>query len=127
VIVLDTGALLSFARGEALIGHTLAQLSDDADTAAVAVTGLIEAYSLLDFERFNLLDLLSAHPAVQVSEPDGGDLPFIGGMANRTGNLAAGHTTHLALTLGAAVYTSRPERIQRVVGDEWPLFEVPGH
>lgn len=126
MIVLDTGALLAYARGVPGIGLVLADLSDVNEDAAIADTCLIEAYSLLDVDRFELLSVLRGLPAIGVYGPDGDDLPFIGGMARRSGgNLAAGHAAFLALRLGASVYTSRPDELWAVLGDTWPCYELP--
>lgn len=124
MIVLDTAALLAYARSESIIGLALAQISDDGDTAVVADTCFIEAYSLLDYARFDMLDLVRAHHAVRISLPAGDDLSFIGGMAARTGNLAAGHSAYLAVSNGAVIYTDRAEQIRTIVGKQWPIEEI---
>jgi hypothetical protein len=129
--VFDSGALLAYVHGVEAVGQLLVDVAD-ADigaTVGVPLTCLIEAYSLLRHDEHDLLGLLRRNPAVRTVHPavdvDGvDDCALIGGMAQRTGRLGAGHAALLALVNAAPVVTSRPDQLRAVLGADWEILEV---
>jgi hypothetical protein len=127
--VLDTGALLAYAHGVNAVGQILVDVADTEGTVAVPLVCVLEAYSLLRHEEYELLRMLRGNPAVQTISPgidlaDLDDCPGIGGMARLAGRLGAGHAAFVALVNAAGVVTSRRDQIATVLGDLWPMIEV---
>lgn len=65
--VLDTGAVLAYARGSVDVGEVLAELADESAKAAVPALALLEAaWTVTTQEQMELLQVLAGHPAVEV-------------------------------------------------------------
>jgi hypothetical protein len=127
--ILDTGAVTAFAHGGEAVGGLLADAGDGEYAVAIPLICVIEAYRLLDRSEQDLVSVLRRNPAVRVLVPHhdvfkSDDCPMIGDMAQRAGRLGAGNAAFLALVNAASVVTSRPDQIQSVLGEDWPLVEV---
>lgn len=127
--ILDTGALLAYARGVEEVGRELVDVADVEGTVVVPLLCLIEAYAQLDQAGHELLRMLRRNPVVRTVPPEidpdvTDDPPLIGEMARPSGRLGAGHAAFLALLHRAGVITSRPEEIRAVLGDDWTVLAV---
>jgi hypothetical protein len=127
--VLDSGALMAYARGVDRVGELLFRAAEDSFAVAIPSTCLIEAYSGLSFNEFDMLRVLRLLPVVLIDEPQTDvngpdDLPIIGGMAATAGRTGAGHAALTAASHSVAVYTSLPHQIEAVLGKTWPIVEV---
>lgn len=120
---------MAFAHGIDRVGELLA----DADLLGVAVgvpsICLVEAYSLLDYEKYDLIGVLRNNPCSALigsfdAADSFADCPVIGRMAQRAGRLGAGHAAYAALVNAAGVVTSRPDQIHAALGPDWPTVEV---
>ncbi|MGX6601265.1 hypothetical protein ACWKSP_03870 [Micromonosporaceae bacterium Da 78-11] len=126
--VYDTGALLAYASGEAKVGQHLADLADVGAAVGIPDLCTMEAFSRLHHDEFSLLEVLLTHPVTQIFPASAAinpaDLGIIGAMARTAGRLGAGHAAFVALTNQAEVWTTQPEQIQLLLGEQWPLIEV---
>jgi len=127
--VLDTGALVAFAHGVEAVGQVLVDVADIGGTVAVPAVCLVEAYSLLQRDEYELLKMLRRNPTV-LTLPLGVDLdhrddcPGVGSMTRHTGRVGAGHAVYAALITAAGVVTSRPDQIRAVLGPDGQVIEV---
>lgn len=127
--VLDSGALVAYARGVDTVGQVLVDVADAGGTVAIPLICLLEAYSLLHREEHALLKMLRRNPVVRTVVPttdlDGlDDCPFIGAIATHTGRLGAAHAAYVALVHVAGVVTTRPDQIRAALGDKWEIIDV---
>jgi len=127
--ILDTGALLAYARGVDRVGEILADVSDLDGTVATSLVCVLEAYGGVTRTEHHLLRLLRGHPVVRTVVPSsdihGSDeCPTVGALGQITGRLGAGHTAYLALTHSAGVVTSRADQFRRLLSDDWSIVEV---
>jgi hypothetical protein len=127
--VFDSGAIMAYVHGVEAVGQILADVTDAEGSVAVPLLCLVEAYSLLDHEEYELVRVLRRNRAVQTVAPatdldSADDCPSIGSMAHYTGRLGAGHAAYVALGSAAGVVTSRPDQVRSVLGGEWPVIEV---
>lgn len=127
--VLDSGAIMAYAHGVESVGQILADVTDAEGSVAVPLLCLIEAYSLLDHEEYELVRVLRRNPAVQTVTPytdldNADDCPSIGSMARFAERLGAGHAAYVALSNAAGVVTSRPDQVRSVLGDDWAVVEI---
>lgn len=126
--VLDTGALLAYASAGEAMGRFLADLADVGAVAAVPDLCTMEAFARLHPDEFAVLDVLLTHPVIRPfpasARTNLPDLPFIGGMAKTAGRLGAGHAAFVAMTNRAGVWTSAPDQIRLLLGDDWPIVEI---
>lgn len=127
--VLDSGAIMAYAHGVEAVGQILADVTDAEGSVAVPLLCLIEAYSLLDHEEYELVRVLRRNPAVQTVTPftdldNADDCPSVGSMARFAGRLGAGHAAYVALSNAAGVVTSRPDQVRSVLGDDWAVVEI---
>lgn len=127
--VLDSGAVMAYAHGAEAVGQILADVTDAEGSVAVPLLCLIEAYSLLHHEEYELVRVLRRNPAVQTVAPctdldNADDCPSIGSMVRCAGRLGAGHAAYVALSNAAGIVTSRPDQVRSVLGDDWTVLEV---
>lgn len=127
--VLDSGALVAFAHGVEAVGQVLVDVADIGGTVAVPLVCLIEAYSLLPREKYELLRMLRRNPTVQTVLPDVDldhvdDCGGIGAMTRYAGRLGAGHAVYVAMTTAAGVITGHADQIRTVLGPDWQIIEV---
>jgi hypothetical protein len=127
--VLDSGALMAYVHGVEAVGQVLVDVADADGTVAVPLICVVEAYSLLHHEEYELLRMLRRNPAVRTVLPafdvdHADDCPGIGNMARHAGRLGAGHAAYVALSNAAGVVTSRPDQIRAVLGEKWDIIEV---
>ncbi|GII24443.1 hypothetical protein [Planosporangium mesophilum] len=127
--VLDSGALMAYVHGVEAVGQVLVDVADVAGSVAIPGICLVEAYSLLDHDEYELLRMLRGNPTVRTVLPSfdldhADDCPGIGSMARHAGRLGAGHAAHVALSNAAGVVTSRPDQLRRVLGDKWEILEI---
>lgn len=127
--VLDSGALVAYARGVETVGQLLVDVADTEGTVAIPLICLIEAYSQLHRDEHTLLKMLRRNPVVRTIVPETDldqldDCPFIGTFATHTGRLGAAHAAYIALVHLAGVVTTRPDQVRAALGDKWEVIEV---
>ncbi|WP_412542930.1 hypothetical protein R8Z50_10750 [Longispora sp. K20-0274] len=128
LFVLDTGALIGYVHGTEAVGQILVDAADAAQTVAVPVVCLLEAYGRLDNDEHELLRMLRRNPSVITVVPaidldTGDDCPAIGAMTRLTGRLGAAHAAYLGLVYAAAVVTSHAHEIHAAL-PKWKVIEV---
>ena len=127
--ILDTGALLAYAKGVDRVGEILADVADLDGTVVTSLVCVLEAYGSVTRTEHHLLRLLRGHPAVRTVAPSydihrSDECPTVGALGHYTGRLGAGHTAYLALQHAAGVVTSRPDQFRALLGGDWAIVEV---
>lgn len=120
---------MAYAHGVDAVGELLVNADALGFPVGVPSICLVEAYSLLDHDEYELLGVLRNNPAAMLigsfdRSDSSADCPIIGRMAQRTGRLGAGHAAYVALVNAAGVITSRPDQIHAALGTGWPTVEV---
>jgi hypothetical protein len=119
VRVLDTGAMLAYARqGSPTVSATLLVAADQDYAVGIPVTCVAEAYQQASAEEALMLDLLCALPAVQVLSLEHSDGPTVGGIAKFAGRLGLAHACLITMGERIAVVTAEPEAALKVIGDD---------
>lgn len=124
-LVLDTDAVMTYARGSLDLGERISTAADEEELVIVPALCLAEAYRRAAGDAWHYLDVLSTlgHVVVAPVEPD--DCPFLGGYARKVGS------KHLAqAVLEAAsrpitpLMTSRREEVTQILPHEWPIIDL---
>ena len=115
-LVLDTSAILEFARGSVHVGEVLAELTDSQAAAALPVACLAEAVPLaLERER---LDALVTHEATVLLTDDAEEWSALGHMCAVTGEFSAASVALAAIDFQAWILTARPGLYAQVANGE---------
>jgi hypothetical protein len=115
-LVLDTTAVLEFARGSVHVGEVLAEFADGKSGAAVPLACLAEAYpTAVEPDR---LRALVAHEAVSVMTDDAAEWESLGHLCALVGGFAQASAALAALDFDCWVLTARPELYDAVKGGD---------
>jgi hypothetical protein len=124
-LVLDTDAMLAYARGSLVVGAAIAKTTATARHVLVPVLCLAEAYRRATSEEWDYLELLWTVPGVEVSRVEPGDAQFLGGHARTLGSK---HLAHAVIEAAAhpvtPIMTSQRERVTQVLAKEWPIIDL---
>lgn len=122
--VLDTSAIMAYARGALAVGELVSIVADDGEEVAVPVAALVEAYSLAKTEDVPILSLLSSNaPTIDVLALEVEDAPEIGALA-RLSSFGMAHAVITATTLNAFIVTADGALVRRLVADEWLVIDI---
>lgn len=123
-LVLDTGAVLAYAKGSIAVGELLSIITDDGDTALIPAACLAEAHRRLPDGEDGLLAILSTIPCVALSPLLPDQSTEVGVAARRGGGVDAGHAAVEAVAHEAQVVTQDVATMSRLLPADWPIIEV---
>ncbi|WJK41809.1 hypothetical protein O7608_05170 [Solwaraspora sp. WMMA2056] len=118
--VLDTSAMLSYARGHVHVGELLVEIADDGAYTGLPAVALLDAYTrVTDAPARARLGVLATLPSVAVLPLDAGEASDAAAIAPLVkGDLARAHAVWAALDHGAYYLTSEPHLTPTVVPDD---------
>jgi hypothetical protein len=124
-LVLDTDAVLAYARGSFEVGRRISEAADAEDFVIVPALCLAEAYRRADSDTWHYLDVLSNLDATVVGPVEQDDPPILGGYARKLGSK---HLAHAVMEAAAhpvtPIMTSQRERVIQVLAKEWPIYDL---
>lgn len=124
-VVLETSALLAYARGSTSVGEHLARASEDAEDVVVPALCLAEAYRRIDSDGWHLLDVLAGHPNVVVTPVEGDMCGVLGGWSRAMETMDVAQAAIEAASRPIApVMTDKPELIRRHLPQDWPVVRL---
>jgi hypothetical protein len=123
-VVLDTAALLAFAKGSHGMGKYVAGLADHDEAVLIPATCLASAYRDVDDIGSNMLDLIASLDHSMVSALERDHCAVLGGWA-RTLGLDTAHAAIEAATHAVApLMTSKRDLVSRLLPKEWPIIDI---
>jgi hypothetical protein len=123
-LVLDTGALLAYARGNNRVGDVLMALADRGDTVLIPATCLAHAYQRVDGPGWDYLDLIANLHHTVVAPLVQDQCAIAGGWA-RTLGLDTAHAAIEAATHAVVpLMTDRRDLVTQFLREEWPILDV---
>jgi hypothetical protein len=123
-LVLDTTAVLAYAKGSIAVGELLSIITDDGDTVLVPATCLAEAHRRLNDAEDALLAVFSTIPCVEVGPLLPSQAVEIGVAARTSGGIDAGHAAVEAVAREAQLATQDVVTMSRLLPPDWPIIEV---
>jgi hypothetical protein len=122
--VLDTSAIMAYARGALAVGELVSIVADEGEEVALPVAALVEAYSLAKIEDAPMLSLLSSNaPTIDVLPLEVEDAPEIGALA-RLSSFGVAQAVITATALNAFIVTADGALVRRLVADEWLIIDI---
>jgi hypothetical protein len=106
VLVLDTSAIVAFARGSVDVGEPIAEVRDAGGVVLVPVVCLVEAARHVDDD---MLHLLTDHPACEVDPLPADGWPMAAATTRLLGRLDLAVALIAAATVGAFILTAEPD------------------
>ncbi len=123
-VVLDTSAVVAYARGSVAVGELLMMVGEDGDQVGVPVTCLAEAYSVTKVDDRAALRYLSAGlPAVTVLPLELSDAQRVGGLA-RQSSIGCGHAVATTVRTNAYIATFEGDTIRNLAGPGSPVIDL---
>jgi len=122
--VLDTGALLGYARQtNSHIPYQLAFCADENLTMQTSALCVAQAYRDCDTAAVDLLDIMLALPTVEVAEFRNEDADMVGNIAKRVDRISLAHSCMLVWQFDAPLMTTDGGRAGKVLesGLVWDL------
>jgi hypothetical protein len=119
--VLDTSAMLSYARGHVHVGELLVEIADDGAYTGLPAVALLDAYTrVTDAPARARLGVLATLPSVAVLPLDAGEAADTATLAALVkGDLGRAHAVWAALDHAAYYLTAEPHLTPSVVpGDQ---------
>jgi hypothetical protein len=132
-VVLDTSAVLAYAKGSVAIGELLSIITDDGDTVLIPATCLAVAARHLAETEEVLLGVLSTVPCVAVAPLTGDQAVRVGAVvrrsesgqaARRATSVDRGHAVVEAVDRGAQLATANEVTMRRLLPADWPVIPV---
>lgn len=123
-LVLDTSAILAYARRSLAVGELLAVVNEDGDSTAVPAACLVEAAAHVNDADVDMLRLLVGLPGVEASSLKASVALGMGALARTGGGVAMAHAATEALTHGAQVATRDARTAAVVLPDGWDIIEI---
>lgn len=123
-LVLDTTAVLAYAKGSVAVGELLSIVTDDADTVLIPATCLAEAHRRLSDADDALLSILSRIPCVETSPLLPDQAVEVGTGARQGGGIDASHAAAEAVSREAQLATQDVVLVSRLLPPGWPIVEV---
>lgn len=114
--VLDTGALLGFARQtDSHVPYQLAFCADEHMTMQTSSLCVAEAYRDCDTDATDLLDIMLSLPTVEVAEFRTEDADMVGNIAKRVDRISLAHSCMLVWQFDAPLMTTDGGRAGKVL------------
>ncbi|MFS8480207.1 MAG: hypothetical protein FWJ93_14850 [Micromonosporaceae bacterium] len=123
-LVLDTSAVLAYAKGSIAVGELLSIITDDGDTVLIPATCLAEAHRRLADGEDRVLTILSTIPCVELSPLLPEQSAKVGRAARNGGGVDAAHAALEAVAREAQVATHDVVAMSRLLPPDWPIIEV---
>ena len=123
-MVLDTAAVLAYARGDLVVGEHLSWAADHYEVALIPATCLAAAYRDVPTGRVDLLDVLRGLEHVVVAPLPGELCPVLGGWARTLGLDAAHAAIEAAARPPTPILTDRGDLIRQILPKDWPITDV---
>jgi hypothetical protein len=122
--VLDTAALVAYAKGSNRVGEFIAALADRGEAVLIPATCLASAYRGVDGDGANLLDLIANLAHTMVAPLAHNHCAVLGGWA-RTLGLDTAHAAIEAATNDIApLITSQRDLVTQFLPRQWPIIDV---
>jgi len=122
-LVLDTSAILAYAKGSIAVGELISIIADDGDTALVPATCLAEAYRVLPGSESQLLGVLASVSSVGLA-PLGGDQAVDVGTSAHDIGIDLAHAAAEAIAHDAQLATQHRVVLDRLLPPDWPILDV---
>jgi hypothetical protein len=124
-VVLDTAALIAYARGNARVGELLVNLADNGERYVVPSTCLASAYRDAPTGGEDLLDLIANQPLAVVVPLEHEHCAVAGGWARVLG-LDTAHAAIEAASTDAVVplMTDKRDLVTQFLAKEWPIIDI---
>jgi hypothetical protein len=106
LLVLDTSAIVAYARGSVDVGEPIAEVSDAGGVVLLPVVCLVEAARRVDD---HMLHLLTDHPACEVDPVTADGWPMAAATTRVLGRLDLAVALIAAATGGGFVLTAEPD------------------
>lgn len=124
-LVLDTDAILAYAKGSGEVGKRIFEAADAEDFVVVPALCLAEAYRRAESGERRYLDVLSNLDAVVVTPVEPNDALLLGGHARMLGSTHLAHAVLEATARGVTpIMTSQRERITQILASTWPIVDL---
>jgi hypothetical protein len=123
-IVLDTAALIAYARGDIRVGQILADLSQYGEIAVIPAACLASAYRDVDADGANLLDLIAGMPNATVAPLTREQCAVTGGWARVLGLDTAQAAVEAANDRVTPLMTDRGDLVSQFLPEDWPIIDV---
>jgi hypothetical protein len=124
-LVLDTDAVLAYARGSFEVGEHISRAADAEDFVIVPALCLAEAYRRAGGDAWHYLDVLSDLDATVVTAVEPDAALFLGGHAHQLGSKHLAHAVLEAVAHAVTpIMTAQRERVTRVLAKEWPIIDL---
>jgi hypothetical protein len=123
-VVLDTAALLAYARGDIRVGQAVAEFSDEGAIVVIPAACLACAYRDVDGDGANLLDLISGLGHVLVAPLTHEHCAVTGGWARVLGLDTAHAGVEAASVPMTPLMTDRGDLVRRFLPKHWPIVDV---
>lgn len=123
--VLDTSAMLAYARGSRVVGEELALAADDSLDVLLPALCLAEAYRQINDDGWHYLDVLATLPNVVVAPVEHGHCAVMGGWARVVGGMdLAQAAIETAANPIVPLVTAHRELLTRILPKEWPIIDL---
>ncbi len=122
-VVLDTTAVLAYAKGSIAVGELLSIVADDGHTALIPAACLAEAHRR-QADNSALLRVLAAAPCVELAPLMPEQAAEVGAGAGGSAGLDQGHAAVEAVARGAQLATQDVAIMSLLLPPDWPILEV---
>jgi hypothetical protein len=119
-LVLDTSAVLAYARGSEHVGETLTQVVENGVSFSVPLCVLATAAARVGPTP---VDLLTTHPAFGPSDSAWTRWPALGAALGLVGRLDAAEALLVALDVHCDVLTAEPD-VYAALGEDAPIITI---
>jgi hypothetical protein len=123
-IVLDTAALLAYARGDLRVGSLVARRASDGEIVVIPAACLAAAHRDVDTDGANLLDLIGGLAHAQVTPLTHEHCAVVGGWARVLGLDTAQAAVEAASIPVTPLVTDRRDLVSRFLPKDWPIIDV---
>jgi hypothetical protein len=123
-VVLDTAALLAYAKGSIRVGQHLAVVADKGEAVLIPATCLASAYRDVAGTGWDLLDLIANLDHAVVSPLERDHCAVLGAWARVLGLDTAQATIEAATHAIVPLMTSQRDLVTQFLPKEWPIIDV---
>ena len=125
--ILDSSAMLSYARGHLHVGELLVEIADEGAYVGLPTVALLDAYTQVNADRpaHARLGVLATLPGVEVLPLTSGEAAEVATTTRLVkGDLARAHAVWAALEHDAYYLTSEPQLTPAVIAPDL-IHEIP--